>query len=86
MSELALILFVIVALQVATLACVGLPMVMRRRAPVEAQAVDVLVPESEDIEPTDLRALRHHHRFEGKDADGIRHCRCGARYLDGARV
>lgn len=30
-------------------------------------------------------ALRHHHRPGPKDADGIRHCRCGDRYLDGVR-
>ena len=32
------------------------------------------------------RELRHAHRFTEKDADGIRTCRCGARYLDSVRI
>lgn len=44
------------------------------------------VAEQDDIEPSEERALRHHHRPGPKDDDGIRHCRCGDRYLDGVRT
>lgn len=37
-------------------------------------------------EVVDDGALRHRHRFGQKDADSIRHCRCGDRYLDGMVV
>ncbi len=40
-------------------------------------------PASVDAAESDR--LRHEHRFGPKDADMVRTCRCGDRYLDGMR-
>lgn len=57
---------------------------LRRPAPavVDAPVAAVADPEV----PTDAALLRHEHRPGPKDEHGIRHCRCGDRYLDGMRA
>ena len=64
---------------------------LRAPAPAPADAASTRVAERFDAppdggEPSDERALRHRHRYGPKDADGVRLCRCGDRYLDGMVV
>jgi len=77
----ALMFTVCFALQLATIA-----LLVRRPSAPAARLAETVEAEADEGEPTALNVLRHDHRFGPKDADGIRYCRCGDRYLDGMRV